>query len=200
MIKLFFAEIFSIFFHPIVFALLLPLVVVYRQSSNSLYALKWMVFSSLFIFIGVAVLLIARWKGIFSDFDISKKEERPLFYYVTLFLALTYFIASLLIKGLFFPLSIVAFGIALALIVFRIVNHFTKMSIHTAVASAFILTIIILFNLIDIWGFLLLSIIFFVAWSRVTLKKHKLNEVIIGGIFGILITVVTFLIAKYIYS
>ncbi|MCL5432613.1 MAG: hypothetical protein M1524_00660 [Patescibacteria group bacterium] len=200
MIKTFFAEIFSIFFHPIVFALLLPLIVVYRQSSSSLYALKWMIFSSLFVFVGVILLLIARWKGIFSDFDISKKEERPLFYYVALFLALAYFLVSLLIKGLFFSLSIVALGIVLALIVFRIVNHFAKASIHVASVSAFILTIIILFNLIDIWGLLLLSIIFFVGWSRVFLKKHKLNEVVIGGIFGILITVIIFLIAKYIYG
>lgn len=187
------AEFISIVLHPIVFSLLMPLIVVYRQTTSGYYALKWTLFSAFFVFIGVLILLIARSVGVFSDFDISKKEERPLFYYITLLLAIIYFLVAVTLKGIFFPLSLVAFGIVLALIVFRIVNSYIKASIHLAVACSFMLTVSLLYRNPFLW--FLIAALGALVWSRWALKRHTLQEMVIGGGLGIIITLITFLVA-----
>ncbi len=117
-----FAKFISLVFHPVVLLLMLPYLVIYRQTASEMYALKWVVFSASFLLIGITLFLVERLRGVFSDSDISHQKERPKFYAIALILAFIYFTISILFKGIFFPISIIAFGIIIGLFFFYIFN------------------------------------------------------------------------------
>ncbi|RJQ27799.1 phosphatase PAP2 family protein [Candidatus Parcubacteria bacterium] len=192
-----FAKFISYIFHPIVFFLIMPYVIVYKITANHFYAIKWEVFSSAFIFMGIILILFGRLRGAFSDEDVSVRNERNRLFFILYILSLSYFVIALFFKGIFFPLSIIAFSIVLGILLFNIVNKFIKVSIHCAIASAFVTAIAIL---LGIEGFLAtIFIIPLTIWSRIVLRKHTVNEAVIGGFLGILITFLTFLTGKYFY-
>ena len=193
-----FAKFISYLFHPVLFFLIMPFFIVYRQTESGMYAIKWMVFSSVFILFGVMTILFETLKGDFSDFDISHKEQRVKFYMIIFVIGATYLFAALYFKGIFFPLSIISLGIVLGLIIFAFVSHYVKASIHVAVSSAFVATIALLYRNGSItevgW------IVPLVAWARITLKRHTFSEVFVGGVLGEAIAAITFILGKYIYS
>lgn len=189
-----FAKILSYLFHPVVLASILPFIIVYRVRESSLYALKWTLFSSVFIALVMLLIFFGKRKGIFSDQDISKREERYHFYEILYFLVFVYFAAAVFLKGIFFPLSIIAFGVMIGIVLFNFVNHFIKASIHTAVACAYAITVGIIYGpgafLIAFW------IIPLISWSRIYLKRHTVSEAITGGVLGSSITLLTYFIGS----
>lgn len=193
--KLLVAQLLSYIFNPFIFFVLMPYIIIYRETGSNLYALKWGIFSFFFILIGFFVLAYGRRKGIFSDFDLSKREERAKFYTLLWPLLVTYLLSSVFFKGVFFPLSIIAFGIILGLIIFELVNTRVKASIHMGVLTAFIVTISFLYTTkFLIFGAICIPIL---GWSRIFLKRHTLQEVIIGTILGAIITLITLIIGVY---
>ncbi|MDO8657514.1 MAG: hypothetical protein Q7K55_02140 [Candidatus Levybacteria bacterium] len=192
-----FARFISLIFNPTVFFLIMPFMVVYRQTQSGAYALKWQIFSFLFLFLGVFLFLIGRLKGAFSDEDVSKREERYRLYIMAYFLAFIYLMVSIFFKGISFPLSIISFGIIIGILIFNLVNYRIKASIHMGVACAFVITTGVLygwvFSLVTLW------IIPLVFWARIISKKHSIREAITGGILGIVITLITGLIGKQLY-
>ena len=192
------AQLISFVFSPISFLFITPYVVVHSQISSRLYAIKWSLFSLLFIGTGVLFILVGRVFGVFSDFDISHREERIKIYIASWILVVLYWLCALFFKGIFFPISIIAFGLVIGIFFFTIVNRFVKASIHTGFACAFIITASIL------WGgnnFLkVIWILPLVIWSRLFLKKHSIKEVITGGLLGSALTFVTFLLTKFLYN
>ena len=191
------AEFISSLFHPAVFFLIMPFLIVYRKTESTLYALKWEVFSAVFVFIAIAIVLIGRKKKIFSDCDISKKEERYEFYAFLLFFGILYVSIALFLKGIFFPMSFISLGIIVGIVIFDVVNRYVKASNHIAVSSAFAATIGILYGLefflVALW------IVPLNAWARLYLKKHTRQEVFTGGMLGVVITLLTFFAGEYIY-
>ncbi|MDO8461114.1 MAG: hypothetical protein Q7S38_01585 [bacterium] len=190
-----FAKIISLVFHPVVLLLILPYLVIYRQTASEMYALKWVVFSSPFLVIGITLFLVERLRGVFSDSDISHQKERPKFYAIALILAFIYFAVSLFFKGIFFPISIIAFGIIIGLFLFDMVNTRIKASVHIGVYCAFVITVGILYQ-----TFFPALVLPFLAWSRIKLHRHTILEIITGGVLGSLVTIATFLLAKYFYT
>ncbi|MFH1832561.1 MAG: hypothetical protein ABH816_00140 [Candidatus Levyibacteriota bacterium] len=191
----FFATLLSYIFHPVIFVLLMPYFLIYRQTTNVLYALKWEIFSSIFIFLGLALVFLGKRKGIFSDFDLSKREERWKFFAIILAPITLYLLASIFIKGLFFSTTIISLGVILTLLLFALANKFVKPSIHTCVACAYVISVSILYG--PIAFFITFWMIPVVIWSRLHLKKHTVNELFIGGTIGTLITLLTFIVGKY---
>lgn len=191
------ARIISFIFHPLVFLVALPYLVVYKKTASPLYAFKWLLFSSVFIFLGIVVFFWARWRKIFSDQDVSRKEERYDFYLLICVFAVIYFVVAVGFKGIFFPLSIVSFGIILAIVLFATVNFFLKVSLHTGVAAAFVCAIALLHGQAIFWS--IFWIVPLVAWSRVFLKKHSRVEVTLGAILGIIVTLLTFVAGRHFY-
>lgn len=193
-----FAKFVSLLFNPIVFFLIMPFLVVYRQTQSGTYALKWQIFSSIFLFLGLVLFIIGRIKGSFSDEDVSKREERYKFYILLYILGFAYFLIAIFLKGVFFPLSIITFGIILGILVFNFVNRFIKASIHVAVSVAFVITIGFLYG----WIYLLLTlwIVPLIFWARIVSKRHTVQEAIIGSILGLIITLATVLIGKLFYN
>ena len=194
----FFARFVSLLFNPIVFFLIMPFLVVYRQTQSSTYALKWQIFSSIFLFLGLVLFVVGRIKGAFSDEDVSKREERYKFYILLYILGFAYFLIAILLKGAFFPLSIITFGIILGILVFNFVNRFIKASIHVAVSVAFVITIGFLYGWIYL--FLILWIVPLTFWARIVSKRHTAKEAIIGAILEVIITLTTALIGKLFYN
>ncbi|QQG41055.1 MAG: hypothetical protein HYV37_01885 [Candidatus Levyibacteriota bacterium] len=194
----YFAEIISFIFHPVIFFLIMPILIVSRYSQNSMSVLKWEAFSALFVAIAVTIVLIGRRRGIFSDCDLSKKEERYEFYFLILIFGVIYIAVSLFFKGIFYPMSIIAVGIVFGIGIFDFLNRFVKTSNHVAVASAFTTAIFILYG---VYSFLIVSwIVPLLAWARLRLRKHTINEAIIGVILGIGIALLTFFVGRYMYK
>lgn len=192
------AQLLSFIFSPITFLFITPYVVVHSQIPSRLYAIKWALFSGIFIATGVFFIIFGRVFGMFSDFDISRREERIRIYIVAWILVVLYWLCALFFKGIFFPISIIAFGLLVGIFLFTVINRFIKASIHTGLACAFIITASILWKgdnyLKVIW------ILPLIAWSRIYLKKHTIKEVIAGGILGSVLTFITFLLAKFLYN
>lgn len=188
------ATVISYIFHPVVFALLTPFIFVYRTTDNFWYGMKWAAFSAGFLFIIFFCFYLLHRKRIISDIDISNKKERHIFYSMALLTAVIYFIASLIFKGILFPLSIVSLGMILGIVLFDIVTYYRKISIHVAVATAYVVSIGILYGLIPF--FATIWIVFVVAIARITLKQHTPKEAIAGMLLGTFIPLATFFIGK----
>lgn len=191
------AKIISYIFHPVLFVILMPYLLIYRQTTNISYALKWEIFSLAFIFFGILLVVLGKTRGVFSDFDLSKREERWKFYLLVFTPIFVYFIISLFIKGIIFSATIISMGIIVAVILFAIANKFLKPSIHTGVACAYVISMAILYG--HIAFFVTFWTIPVIIWARLTLKKHTINEVLIGGIIGTVITLFTFWAGYYLY-
>lgn len=190
------AKILSLAFHPLVFTILMPFLITYRSSASLFYGVEWMLFSILFVFAALLVFFFLQPIQFLTDFDISKKEKRPVFYTTALFFAVLYFVIALVFKGLFFPLSIVALGIILGIVIFELANFYLKVSIHGGIATAFVITIGVLYGFLP---FLLFCWIpFAVAWSRVSLRKHSKQEIIAGSVLGAIVVLLTFALGKII--
>src|SRR5258708_19569940 len=110
-----FAVFISFLFHPVIFALLVPFLEVYRHTSNVGYSLKWMFFSAFFLFLALGLFFLIRPSDFFSDFDISKRENRVGFYTISCFIAVLYFIAAVCFKWIFFPLSLFSLSFILGI-------------------------------------------------------------------------------------
>ncbi|GEM_PF-1428611 len=192
------AIILSYIFNPVIFVVLMPYLLIYRQTTSISYALKWELFSIVFIFFGLVLVFMERRRGIFSDFDLSKREERWKFFSISLAPVALYLTASFFLKGLFFSTTLISIGIIAGLILFAFFNRFLKPSIHTGIACAYVLSVAILYGqvafLVTFWT------IPVIIWARIKLKKHTFNEVFVGGIIGTTVTLLTFLIGKYIYN
>jgi membrane-associated phospholipid phosphatase len=188
------ARFISFIFHPVFFTLLMPFLVTYHRTSSVFDAVEWMLFSSFFLILAVVMFFFLQPVEFLTDFDLSKKEKRPIFYSIVLLFAVLYFITAIIFKGIFFPLTIVSLGIILGIVLFELANFYLKVSIHVAVASAYVITMFVLFGIFA--GIIVLWIPFVVAWSRLLLKKHTKYEILAGAVLGSLVALATFALAK----
>ncbi|MEV0564716.1 phosphoesterase PA-phosphatase [Dactylosporangium sp. NPDC050588] len=75
--------------------------------------------------------------------------------------------------------AVVAGGVGL--VVAAVVNHWWKMSIHTAVAAGALVILML------VYGWLLIvtaPLVGLVGWSRVALKDHTVAQVVVGAVVG----------------
>lgn len=187
-----FAKAVSFIFSPIPFLLIIPYYLVYIHTGSSSDAAMWGFFSAFFVVIGIALIVLGRYKKIYSDFDLSQQVERARFYRYLWYLSFSYLFVSLLLNRV---LAVLGFGIVLATIILTLVNRHSKASIHMAVAWGFFITIVLIEKSLI---FLLAAIIIIplVAWSRLYLKRHTMQEIILGSGIGIVVTLLTFILGK----
>lgn len=186
------AKAISFFLGPVFTLLPIPFILVARFNQDYYYALKWTVFSYAFMLVVALFVVVGVMLGIFSNFDVSKREQRPLLFSFSAFVALCYFLFLLVLDG---PkvLFIVLFAIIFGLIVLVIVNRWVKASIHLATATAVFLFIEVIYGG---YSFLLLFLIPVLAWARIKTKEHTLSETIIGCILGALLTLIVYTISR----
>lgn len=190
------AKAISFFLGPVFVLLPVPFVLVSKFTQDYSYALKWTVFSYAFIFAVALFVIIGVALGVFSNFGVSKREQRPLLFSFAAFATFCYLLFLLILDG---PkvLFIALFAIILGLIVIVIVNRWIKASIHMATFTSVVLFIGIIYKG---YYFLFLSLIPLLAWSRVKIKEHTPTETLIGTILGLVITLVVYSISKQFFS
>lgn len=187
-----FAKAISFFLGPIFILLPIPFILVAKFTQDHSYALKWTVFSYVFILAVALFVIVGVFLGVFSNFDVSKREQRPLLFSFSAFVIICYLLSLLIFNG---PkiLFLALFAIVLGLIVFVIVNKWIKASIHVATATSVLLFIGVVYKG---YFFLLLALIPLLAWARVKTKEHTFLETLIGSVLGMLITLIVYTVSK----
>lgn len=187
-----FAEIVSLILDPLVVLIPVPFFLVYEKTSNLFLSLVWAGISTFFILLYFLFILVGVRLRIFSDLDLSKREQRPLAFLVGLLLTISYLILLFLLHA---PgiLQIGTFALILGVVIIAIANMFTKVSWHMAVLSAFLTSIMLIEGWRVLPGFFLLPL---VAWARIKTKNHTLFQTILGSLIGILTTIIFYVIVK----
>lgn len=184
----------SFVFNPLILMLPLPYFIVYKDTKDNLYAWKWELVSLPYIATVGLFLLYGLRRHIFSNMDVSVRQERNLLFLFSGVVAFLYLYFLLLFAS---PtnLFVVACGMVLGIILFSFVNLRIKASGHVAVISAFATSVAMVYGG---WFLFTLLLIPLVAWSRIVLKRHTVPEVIIGGLLGIFLVGVMYIVVKYI--
>lgn len=180
---------------PLFLATPIPFLLVLWASEDIMYSLKWSIFSMMFFaFVGLFVIYAVK-RGVFTDIDVSKREQRPAFYIFAVYVCLLYLGSLMLLNG---PavLFLAGCGVLLSIIVVSMVNLKIKASVHVATVTALIFIVSILYG--DFYLLFLLAIPL-IIWSRIVVKRHTLQEAIVGGSIGVLLTMIVYVAIKLIF-
>lgn len=189
------ARIISFITNPLFVLFPIPYLLVYRFGYDHLYAIKWALFSFLFTCItGVFVLYEVRHK-VFSDMDVSKREQRPLLFGFVGVVTALYFI-SLFVFNAPPILFITVWGIMVGIVLATLINYRVKASLHVGTITAVTITLVKLYDL----PYVIFLLIPLVAWARIKIKRHTKQEVLVGMLFGIGLTTAMYILLKYIYG
>lgn len=189
-----FAQIISTILNPIFLLIPIPYFLVLRSTHNQQLSNFWEVFSLIFILIFSIFIFIGVEKKIFSDLDISKRKQRPLLFTFAIGLAAIYTVFLYFLSA---PkiLFIAIFTLILGLVIFEFVNRITKASLHVGTVAAFTTSLFLVYDGFFAFTFLLIPL---VAWARIVNHNHTKQQTVIGATLGILITLVSYVIFKYI--
>jgi len=138
--------------------------------------------------IPLAYLVLGKRLGWVSDFEMTRRSERPRFILVSLSsdllaLAILYFFHGpplLLVMAL----TYVCLGITMLTI-----SNFWKISLHMAGVSGFSMALVFVFGAPALIAFFSLPL---VAWARWHRRKHTLAQLTAGAFAGMLITALVF--------
>ncbi len=187
-----FAKAISFFLGPVFILLPVPFILVARFTQDYYYALKWTVFSYAFVLSVAVFVIIGVLLGVFSNFDVSKREQRPPLFSFSAF-AMFCYLVSLIVLGGPKILFLALFAIVLGLITIVVLSRWIKASIHVATATCVILLIGMIYKG---YSFILLVLVPLLAWSRVKTKEHTVFETIIGSILGVALTLIVYTISR----
>lgn len=178
--------------NPIFILLALPYFIIFLYTKDHALALFWTVFTWIFLVIFAFFVLIGIKKGFFTDYDVSKREQRFLLYLFAAILNLVYFFLLISVSAPLI-LQFVSVGVMSGILVGSIVNIKIKASVHVAAASAFITGISLVYGA---WFYLLYLFIPIICWARLVIKRHTLIEVITGCLIGISLAVIMYLLGQ----
>jgi hypothetical protein len=187
-----FARIISFFLGPVFTLFPILFILVAKFSQDYSHALKWTMLSYIFILTIVLFIISGVLLGFFTNFDVSKREQRPLLFLVTGFMSFCYLLFLIVFNG---PriLFVGFFAVLLGLMSIIIVNKWIKASIHLATATAAFLLIGITYKG---YYFLFLLLIPLLAWARIKTREHLPVETVVGSLLGIVVTLIVYLVTK----
>ena len=153
------------------------LVICLMVIDNKMEAISWAFICLLFgiVIPYLYICLLFRKKEI-DDMHIPEKEDRekPLLLscasYIACFAVLYALNGPLFLKSLFAV-------IVVSTIIITIITYFWKISLHSSWITFVVITFNILFGR---WMLLMIPLIPVIAWARVRIKKHTVNQVIFG--------------------
>jgi hypothetical protein len=175
----------SILAHPFVMVALLVAVPAMRQPSGNA------VQSALLVVIAVVIPIAAlmfrqvgrkRW----SNVDASKPSERPVLFMV----ALAGLVAALAWLLLTDPHSFLVRGVLIVaafLLLAAFLTRWVKLSLHVAFAALAATTLSLLGSPV---GYALIAVVPVVFWSRISLARHRVHEILVGLVLGVLTGIV----------
>jgi hypothetical protein len=175
----------SILAHPFVMVALLVAVPAMRQSAGN--AVQSVLLVVIAVVVPIAVLMFRQVRrGRWSNVDASKSSERPVLFMV----ALTGLVAALAWLLLNDPRSFLVRGMLVAaafLLIAALLTRWVKLSLHVAFAA---LTATTLFLLGSAAGYALMAVVPVVFWSRIALARHRVHELLVGLVLGVLTGIV----------
>lgn len=186
------ARLLSFLLNPIFILIPVPYLLVYRQTYDVIYSLKWSIISVIFLGATGLFMLFAVWRGVFSDLDVSKRKQRPLLFFVVFIITFSYLLLIKYVNGpqiLFISIT----GVLMGILFISVVNEKIKASLHMATITSVILTIGIIYE-VHVVTFLLVPIL---AWARVRAKRHSLQETLVGITAGAFVTLVMYISMRY---
>jgi len=175
----------SILAHPFVMVALLVAVPAVRQSASNVVQSILLVIIA--VVVPLAVLMLrqvsrARW----SNIDASKPSEQPVLFIVALagvFAALGWLLIndprSFLVRGMVVVAAFLLFA--------GFLTRWVKLSLHVAFAAMTATTLCLLGSPI---GYGLVAVVPLVFWSRILLARHRIHELWVGLVLGVLTGIV----------
>jgi len=178
------ARFLSFIFNPIILLVTIPFFLLYKLYNDFVAAVLWTGYSFLFLLGMTVFLAIAVQRKIFTDMDVSKREQRPLLFLVSFVAGVLYIIGLLVWNGPHL-LIVISLGVMLGIVADSFINRRIKASIHVATVTALLFALALVYN-----GYYLLTLLLIplVGWARVKIKRHTLPETVVGGLLGILIS------------
>lgn len=189
------AQIISNILNPIVLLFPAPYFLVLRTTNDSALAVRWAVFSWIFLLLISIIIIYCVRRGIFSDLDVSRREQRPLLFLLAAIVTFFYCFSIFVLSG---PrvLLFAALGILLSILFLSLINTRIKASIHVATVSALLFTLGLVYSGVYLLLFLLIPI---VGWARVKTKRHTVFEAIVGSILGSSLTLLLYSIGRHFF-
>lgn len=183
------ARIISEVFNGFFTMLLTPALVFVVSDIPTIYKI---IFPLLYIAAPMVTFFILKKLGKATDYEFTKREERPLFFtIVTLSFLALFVISTLLLKNP--TISTVTVASLTASTILTIVSLFWKMSGHMTYSTLLFFTLIFLFpNLSFLW--LLFIFTPAIAWSRVELGKHTWMQTVAGVLVSTAISITFFFV------
>jgi len=178
--KLTIARIISYLFNPLIVVLVSPFLLIYRATNDLQAAYYWTCYTLIFIIIMGIFVATGVKREIFTDLDVSRREQRPLMFLISILFIAVYVMGMLFLQA---PsiLYILAAGLILGICIISIINRRIKASAHVAAITALTLPLAVSFGQ---YYFLLLFLVPLVAWARIKTKRHTLKEILVGGFLG----------------
>ena len=175
--------------NPFLVGLVLILLLSFKSTLSALDAVKWSLISvaaSILPVFGVIIYLV-RSQKLESTF-INVRKQRTKIY---LLAGVCAGVGCVILYYLEAPKELIATFVAglSAVVVFMCVNFLWKISLHTALITASVTVLVILYGSIAAVTVVLVPLI---AWSRIELKHHSLAQVAAGALFAAVIVVVVF--------
>ena len=121
-------------------------------------------------------------KGKYSNIDVSNREQRKSLYVVIIILSLLYMAYDYYIND---SLDWVLIFLVVLLLLMQISNYFIKSSMHT---SLNVYVAALFFHVQPVSGIIWLGIAIVVGVTRVILKRHTPQEVLMGGFLATLVS------------
>ena len=165
----------------------------YKATESIPETIFWTGIVILFTSIIAGYIIFGVKKGFFSDLDISKQKERFIFYPFLLTVLVAFTVTVLILDG---PPILVAAGLFLipTVLLFELINKRIKGSIHTASVSAAAVGFAFYYQ----EDFLILLLLIpLMIWSRVTTKKHSLNETLVGCVYGAVFAIIGVYVVQF---
>ena len=175
--------------HPVLLILALILLLSSTAASGMLDAVKWTVIAIAISVLPVLLVVIYRVRsGKLDAIFTNDRQQRTKTYLLT---GLCSIASCLVLASLGAPSMLVtAYTAGVVLVViFMFINLWWKISLHTALISAAVTVMIMLYG-----GMATVTVVLvpLTAWSRIELKYHSLAQAVTGALLAALIVVTTF--------
>src|SRR5258706_15733249 len=95
------ARIISTIFNPITIAFFAPFFLVYKTTHNISLATPWTLYTLVFLMALSFFAIIGVKKKIFTDLDVSKREQRPVMYLMSIICCAIYLVSLFFLHGPF---------------------------------------------------------------------------------------------------
>lgn len=179
----------SILAHPFVMVALLVVVPATRRSSTNTLGSGLLISAA--VLIPVAILMVRQVRtGRWANVDASKPSERPMLFAVAL-TGLVCALGWLLLEDPHSPLVRGMLVVGAFLVLAALLTRWIKVSLHVAFAA---LTATALAMLGSTVGYGLVLVVPVLMWSRFTLSRHTVSELLVGLVLGIVSGVVLILV------